>query len=228
MIRAIDREFKWGQRMIRNLSIMMAMIPMSAVAQVQPSAPITSSSSTPEDRLVKIRLDTSDGSIVVALDTVRAPITANNFLRYVDQRRFDGTSFYRALKVAGWPDLGFVQGGTRNDPERILPPVAHEPTSTTGLTHQAGTISMARYAPGSANGDFFITLGPMPSMDAQTSGDGDIAGFSAFGQVVQGMDVVRKILAAPTSPTEGEGVMKGQMLSPVIKILSARRVLPTP
>ncbi|MGK2910253.1 MAG: peptidylprolyl isomerase [Sphingobium sp.] len=214
--------------MIRNLLIMLAMIPAMAVAQVQPSAPITPSFSTPEDKLVKVRLETSDGSIVVALDPVRAPITANNFLRYVDQKRFDGTSFYRALKVTGWPDLGFVQGGTRNDPKRILPPIAHEATSATGLTHEAGTISMARYAPGSANGDFFITLGPMPSMDAQTSGEGDIAGFAAFGQVVEGMDVVRKILAAPTSPTEGEGVMKGQMLSPLIKIVTARRVLPTP
>ena len=172
---------------------------------------------------VMVRMETSEGAIVLALDAKRAPVTTANFLRYVEQKRFDGTAFYRALKVAGWPDLGFIQGGTRNDPKRILPSIAHEPTTQTGLTHQAGTISMARYEPGSANGDFFITLGAMLSMDAQESGEGDIAGFAAFGQVTEGMDVVRRILAAPTSPTEGEGVMKGQMLSPVVTILSVRR-----
>ena len=177
---------------------------------------------------VAVRMDTSEGTIVLALDAARAPVTTTNFLRYVDQKRFDGTTFYRALKVAGWPDLGFIQGGTRNDPKRVLPPISHEPTTKTGLSHQAGTISMARYALGSANGDFFITLGAMPSMDAQESGEGDIAGFAAFGQVTEGMDVVRRILAAPTSPTEGEGVMKGQMLSPVVTISTVRRLGPSP
>ncbi|MDX3909976.1 MAG: peptidylprolyl isomerase [Sphingobium sp.] len=196
------------------------------VAHAQQPPATSASAPTPQDKLVQVRIETSEGSIVLSLDSARAPITTANFLRYVDQKRLDGTSFYRALKVPGWPDLGFVQGGTRNDPKRVLPPIAHEPTTTTGLTHQAGTISMARYAPGSANGDFFITLGPMPSMDAQASGEGDIAGFAAFGSVVEGLDVVRKILAAPTSPTDGEGVMKGQMLSPVVKILSVRRVDP--
>lgn len=175
-----------------------------------------------------VRIETGEGAIVLALDVARAPITTANFLRYVDEKRLDGTAFYRALKVVGWPDLGFIQGGTRNDRKRVLPPIAHEPTNVTGLTHGVGTISMARYAPGSANGDFFITLGAMPSMDAQPGGEGDVAGFAAFGTVVDGMDVVRKILAAPTSPTEGEGVMKGQMLSPVVTILTARRVKPTP
>ncbi|RVT43104.1 peptidylprolyl isomerase [Sphingobium algorifonticola] len=190
-----------------------------ALAQTAAPQPTTAPPET-----VTVRMETSAGPIVLALDATRAPRTTANFLRYVDQKRFDGTAFYRALKVAGSPDLGFIQGGTRNDPKRILPPVVHEPTTQTGLSHQAGTISMARYEPGSANGDFFITLGAMPSMDAQTSGEGDIAGFAAFGQVVEGMDVVRRILAAPTSPTEGEGVMKGQMLSPVVTILTARRL----
>lgn len=194
-----------------------------ALAQTAAPDPATIPPATITPETVTVRLETSAGPIVLALDAARAPRTTANFLRYVDQKRFDGTAFYRALKVTGSPDLGFIQGGTRNDPKRILPPVVHEPTTQTGLSHQAGTISMARYDPGSANGDFFITLGAMPSMDAQTSGEGDIAGFAAFGQVVEGMDVVRRILAAPTSPTEGEGVMKGQMLSPVVTILAARR-----
>jgi peptidyl-prolyl cis-trans isomerase A (cyclophilin A) len=85
---------------------------------------------------------------------------------------------------------------------------------------------MARYAPGSAQGDFFITVGDLKSMDADPARSGDNAGFAVFGRVVEGMDVVRRILASPTSPTEGEGVMKGQMLAPRIPIISARRVEP--
>jgi peptidyl-prolyl cis-trans isomerase A (cyclophilin A) len=212
--------------MLRLATFILMMICPVTIAQAQQSPAISASAPAPQDTLVQVRMETSEGPIVLSLDSGHAPITTANFLRYVDQKRLDGTSFYRALKVPGWPDLGFIQGGTRNDPKRVLPPIAHESTIMTGLTHQVGTISMARYAPGSANGDFFITLGQMPSMDSQASGEGDIAGFAAFGSVVEGMDVVHKILAAPTSPTEGEGVMKGQMLSPVVKILSVRRVDP--
>lgn len=189
----------------------LAAIPASAQTEA-PSSPA----------LPQVRLDTSAGPIVVEVDTVHAPITAANFLRYVDAKRFDGTAFYRATKVA--PGLGLIQGGIRNDPERAFPPIAHEPTSRTGLSHTDGTISMARTAPGTATGDFFITIGAIPSMDAQPGQPGDNQGFAAFGHVVEGMDVVHRILDAPTSPTEGEGVMKGQMLSPQIRIVTARRV----
>lgn len=208
------------------LAAFLMMVPALA-AQAQQGEADATARPAPQPRLIQVRLETSAGPIVLALDAGRAPITTANFLRYVDQKRLDGTSFYRALCVTGRRELGFIQGGTRNDPKRVLPPIAHEPTSVTGITHQAGTISMARYEPGSANGDFFITMGPMPSMDAQPTGEGDIAGFAAFGSVVEGMDVVQHILAAPTSPTEGEGVMKGQMLSPTITILNARRVVPS-
>ena len=207
------------------IAVLMTIVPPT-VAHAQPLPATAVPAPAPQNTLVQVRMETSQGPIVLALDSGRAPVTTGNFLRYIDQKRLDGTSFYRALKVAGWPDLGFIQGGTRNDPKRVLPPIAHEPTSVTGLSHQAGTISMARYAPGSANGDFFITLGAMPSMDAQASGEGDLAGFAAFGTVVEGMDIVRKILGQPTSPTEGEGVMRGQMLSPVVQILTVRRVTP--
>lgn len=212
--------------MIRFALAALVMIAPAFAAQAQSPEAGAATQPAPQPKLVEVRLETGVGPIVLALDAGRAPITTANFLRYVDQKRLDGTSFYRAVRVAGRPELGFVQGGTRNDPKRVLPPIAHEPTSVTGLTHQTGTISMARYAPGSANGDFFITMGPMSSMDAQQTGEGDIAGFAAFGSVVEGMDVVQRILAAPTSPTEGEGVMKGQMLSPAITIINARRVAP--
>jgi len=183
-----------------------------ALAQDAPAAP-------PAD--VRVALDTSAGRILIAVHVARAPVTAANFLHYVDQKRLDGTSFYRSV---GSADYGFVQGGAQNDPRRLLPPIKHEPTSQTGLTHDDGALSMARYAPGSATGDFFIVLGKMPGMDAHPEAAGDNQGFAVFAHVVEGMDVVKAILAAPKSPTAGEGVMKGQMLEQPVKILTARRI----
>jgi peptidyl-prolyl cis-trans isomerase A (cyclophilin A) len=168
--------------------------------------------------LTRVRLSTAAGDILVGVDTKAAPITAGNFLRYVDQHKLDGIGFYRAVKVAD--GYGLAQFGTRNDPKRTLPPIKHEPTTLTGLSHRDGTLSMAMAKPGTAAGDFFITVGDLSSMDATA----DNPGFAAFGRVLEGMDVVRRILAAPTSPTLGEGVMKGQMLAPVITITAARRV----
>lgn len=169
----------------------------------------------------RVALDTSMGKIVVAVHVAKAPVTAANFLRYVDQKRLDGVIFYRGV---GTGDYGFVQGGVQNDPKRVLPPIAHEPTTQSGLTHDDGALSMARYAPGSATGDFFIVAGKMPSMDARPDGAGDNAGFAVFAHVVEGMDVVKAILAAPKSPTAGEGVMKGQMLEQPVRILTARHI----
>jgi peptidyl-prolyl cis-trans isomerase A (cyclophilin A) len=122
------------------------------------------------------------------------------------------------------PGYGLVQGGVRFDPKRLLPPVAHEPTTKTGLSHVDGAISLARNAPGSATADFFITVGNMPALDAQPAQPGDNLGYAVFGRVVEGMDVVRAILDAPTSPTEGEGAMRGQMIAAPIVIRIARRV----
>ncbi len=175
-------------------------------------------------RTVQVLLTTSAGPITLVLEEERAPLTTANFLRYVDQQRLDGTSFYRAVKLRAEPMLGLVQGGVKSDPKRSLPPVAHEPTTITGLSHVDGTLSLARAAPGSATADFFILVGDLPSLDADPKAAGDNMGFAAFGRVGDGMDVVRTILNAPTSPTEGVGVMKGQMLEPVIRIISARRV----
>jgi len=157
---------------------------------------------------------------VLELDAAHAPVTTANFLRYVDQKRYDGAVFYRSMKLA---DTGLIQGGIR-DPRKLLPPIAHEPTTQTGIKHDTGAISMARGAPGTATSDFFIMTGPMPGLDAHPEQSGDNLGFAAFGHVVEGMDVVRSILAAPTSPTKGEGVMKGQMLDPEVKIVAAKRV----
>jgi peptidyl-prolyl cis-trans isomerase A (cyclophilin A) len=197
-----------------------------ALAQALPAQPAPPASAPavvkPVPATVKVALETSLGTITVAVEVERAPITAANFLRYVDQKRLDGTSFYRADPIQ--PDFGLIQGGTRNDPKRILKPIPNEPTTKTGLSNKDGAISMARGGPGTATGDFFIIVGDMNALDAKPDQPGDNEGYAVFGRVIEGMDVVHKIMGAPTDPNSGEGVMKGQMLSPKITILHARRV----
>jgi peptidyl-prolyl cis-trans isomerase A (cyclophilin A) len=118
---------------------------------------------------------------------------------------------------------GLIQGGVRSDTRKLFAPIVDEPSSKTGLKNVAGAMSMARNTPNSARADFFILLSDTPGFDAGASVD-DPNGFAAFGHVVEGMDVVKKIFEAPTSPTKGEGVMKGQMLEPPVKIIKAERV----
>ncbi|MCP3733961.1 peptidylprolyl isomerase [Sphingomonas sp. RP10(2022)] len=170
--------------------------------------------------LVRVRLDTPYGPIVLALEARRAPRTVANFMGYVDDGRFDGMSFYRSARNRSAPTYGFIQGGIRTDARRILPPFPLETTAMTGIRHLDGTISMARRAEaGSAGGNFFITVGPMPSMDAK----GSYPGYAAFGHVESGMPVIRRILALPTG-----GGMGGQLLLRPIKLLRARRLTGTP
>lgn len=217
--------------MIRTL-LVSALLAAPALAQQQPTGttPTTEAAEVPAEmpafRSVDVLLETSAGPIRIALEVERAPLTTANFLRYVDQKRLDGTSFYRAMKLRDVPLLGLVQGGVKGDPKRALAPVAHEPTSKTGLRHTHGTVSLARAAPGSATADFFIIIGDIPSLDANPEADGDNQGFAAFGRVTEGMEAVIAILKAPTSPTAGVGVMKGQMLEPAITIKSVRRAKP--
>ena len=171
--------------------------------------------------VVRVRLETEAGPILLALDAKRAPITTANFVRYAEEGRLDGTSFYRAARTKGEPGRGFVQGGIRRSYKRMLPPIEHESTAQTGLKHEAGTISMARAEGGAgAMGEFFITLNRQPDMDAGQAK----SGYAAFGKVVEGMDTVRKILAAPTVEGAGRGAMKGQMIEKPVTIVKARRV----
>jgi len=176
---------------------------------------------------VRVAIDTAAGTILVELFPDKAPVTCANFLRYVDEKRFNGAVFYRTMRMTMGPDgpaYGLIQGGTNGDPARRRPPIAHEPTTQTGLRHVDGTISMARFAPGSATGEFFICVGEASYLDANPALDGDNLGYAAFGQVVEGMGAVRAIHAMPTSPTAGEGVMKGQMLEPKVVMTAVRRV----
>ena len=175
----------------------------------------------------QVVLETTAGDITVALEVERAPVTAANFLRYVDEDRFDGTVFYRAMSLDwGEPPNGLIQAGTQNDPDRILDGIAHEPTSETGLSHTDGALSMARLDPGTATGDFSIMVKDQTGLDAMPDSDdpNERAGYAVFGYVVGGMDVVHAIHAMPTDPDKGEGWMKGQMLADPVVIVDARRV----
>ena len=176
----------------------------------------------------RVALTTDVGTVVLELDAKHAPVTTANFLRYVDGRRLDGIVFYRSMHLPWEPaPQGLIQAGVRYDPKRVLKPIAHEPTSQTGVLHKAGAISMARFAPGTATGDFSILLSDMPGLDADPkNSDPDAAqGYAAFGHVVEGTDVVRKIWDAPRDPLKGEGVMKGQMIAKPVRIVTARRVV---
>jgi peptidyl-prolyl cis-trans isomerase A (cyclophilin A) len=194
--------------MFTRIALLLALFAAPAFAQTAPQA---------ED-LVPVAIETSMGRIVVALDRTRAPVTTANFLKYVDAKRYDGESVYRAMKVGD--SGGLVQGGIRSDSRKLYPPIAHEPTSQTALKHVAGAISLANAGPGTARADFFILASDIPSLDASA----DQPGFAVFGRVTEGMDVVKAILAAPVSPTKGEGAMQGQMLDPAVKIVRVSRV----
>ncbi|QDH34710.1 esterase-like activity of phytase family protein [Porphyrobacter sp. YT40] len=184
----------------------------------------------PEAASVSVVLETSLGPVTIALETERAPVTARNFLRYVDEGRFDGTTFYRAMDLMGERvPSGIVQGGARNDPARVLPAIAHEPTTVTGLSHVHGALAMARGAPGTADGDFFVMIEDQTGFNADPAA-ADPAwrdGFAVFGHVTDGMAVIASIHAAARDPEAGEGVMKGQMLAAPVTIIAARRAAPS-
>lgn len=169
---------------------------------------------------VRVEIDTEIGPILVEVDARHAPATSANFLAYVDQHRFDQLSFYRAARADGRPKEGFVQGGTNNMMTRVLKPIKHEPTSVTGLHHVDGTLSMARDDPGTATGDFFIVVGDGHYLDATRKDPG----YAAFGHVVSGMPLVRRMLAAKTYPGGWSKETEGQQMVKPVRIISARRV----
>ena len=171
--------------------------------------------------LVRVLVQTELGDIVLEVDSKRAPNTAANFLRYLDAGHYDGGSFHRTVKMDNQPDspvkIEVIQAGVSAELAKDgFPSIPIERTSVTGLRHADGTISMARGQPDSATSGWFVCINDQPSLDFGGARNPDGQGFAAFGRVVQGMDVVRKIQRAPNTDA--------QRLTPPIKILKAARV----
>jgi len=166
----------------------------------------------------RLLIRTEAGDIVVEVDSVKAPVTAANFLRYVDAGLYDGSTFHRTVTLANQPNdavrIEVVQGGQLAR-DKEFPPITHETTAATGLKHLDGAISMARSQPGSAASSFFVCVNDQPELDFGGHRNPDGQGFAAFGRVVAGMDVVRAIQARPAN---------GQQLAPAVKIISVRRI----
>jgi peptidyl-prolyl cis-trans isomerase A (cyclophilin A) len=202
----------------RRAGLLWLLLALPAFSQEAGAPP---SGTAPEPATVAVVMQTSLGDVHVVLETERAPITAANFLRYVDGKRFDGITFYRAIKISEDGKYGLVQGGLKNDPKRVFKAIAHESSAITGVSHVDGAISMARADPGTAVADFFFVIGDLTSMDGKA--DGSDPGYAAFGHVTSGMDVLHAILDLPRSDAAPDPSMKGQMLAEPVKILTVRR-----
>ncbi|GAB3329164.1 peptidylprolyl isomerase [Larkinella ripae] len=172
----------------------------------------------------RVRLETEAGSIVLELYADKAPVTVANFLRYVDEKRYDGGRFYRVVRMDNQPNnavkIEVIQGGFQDDTTRQLPAIPQETTRKTGLRHLDGTLSLARAQPSSGTSEFFICINGQPELDFGGKRNPDGQGFAAFGRVVEGMDVVRRIQQGETG-AEGSAL---QMLRKPVLIRTARRV----
>ncbi len=146
----------------------------------------------------RVTIKTDVGDIQIELYERQAPITVTNFLKYVDEGKYNGSQFYRVVKKDNQPNsaikIEVIQGGleflTNID---SLPVIEHESTQKTGIRHLDGTVSMARLEPGTASSEFFICIGKQRELDYNGKRNPDLQGFAAFGRVVNGMDIVRKI-----------------------------------
>jgi len=170
------------------------------------------------DNSVVVLIETTMGEIKVEVYPKKAPITSNNFLKYVDAGLYDGTSFFRTVTMQNQPDddvrIEVIQGG-QVPKEKEYDPIQLERTTKTGLKHLDGVISMGRYKPDSAKSSFFFCIGDQPELDYAGKRNPDGQGFAAFGKVIEGMDVVRKIQVMPH---------EGQRLTPPIEITRIKRL----
>jgi len=143
-------------------------------------------------------METPIGEIAVELYPKKAPITVENFLSYIKQNRYDDCHFYRVVHLKNQPEnkisIEVIQGGLGFDKHPMeLKPIEHETTNRTGITHKNGTISMARLEPGTASSEFFICINDQPELDYGGKRNLDGKGFAAFGQVLNGLDIVKRI-----------------------------------
>ena len=173
---------------------------------------------SPSSKKSIILIRTSFEDIKVEIFEDKAPITSKNFLRYVDNKLYDKTSFLRTVTLKNQQDsevkIELISGGLVSR-EKSYPPIEHETTRVTGIKHVDGTISMSRGGPGSAASRFFICVGDQPELDHRGRRNPDGQGFAAFGQVIEGMERVRFIHQQPS---------EGQALKPPVKIISIRRI----
>src|SRR5262249_33394835 len=168
---------------------------------------------------IRVVIETEFGNIEVELDAAKAPNTVANFLKYVDAKLYDGGRFHRTVTPDNQPDnkvkIEVVQAGIHPEgTKKEFPPIKLERTRDTGLSHKDGTVSMARDGPDTATSDFFICVGDQPELDFGGKRNSDGQGFAAFGRVVKGMDVVKKIQQSPAD---------GQTLKPAVKIVRVVR-----
>ena len=170
-------------------------------------------------KLTRCLIQTSLGNMAIELYPDKAPLTVSNFLRYVDARLYDSSSFFRAVRLDNQPNnpvkIEVIQGGNV-DSLKQFPPIPMETTEQTKLSHLDGTISMARSTPASATCSFFICINDQPSLDFGGKRNPDGQGFAAFGKVTSGMDVVRKIQQLYPA--------QGQYFTPPITIISISRI----
>jgi peptidyl-prolyl cis-trans isomerase A (cyclophilin A) len=180
---------------------------------------ITATLSASQAKPVRVLMQTDIGDIELEIDTVHAPLTSANFLKYVDLGFYNGAEFYRTVTPHNQPQnnvkIEVIQGGNPQRESEDLPAIPLERTSKTGLKHVDGALSMARDTPDSATSEFFICVGDQPELDYGGKRNPDGQGFAVFGRVVKGMEVVRKIQQSPA---------EGQKLTPPIKIRNAKRI----
>lgn len=199
--------------MIRMCLVVCACLLLTGVSLAQNKAKVDT---------VRVLIQTELGDIEIVLEAKRAPGTTENFLKYVDSGHYNGGRFHRTVKLN--PDnqpnntikIEVIQGGANPEKSKEgFAPIKLERTRDTGLKHKDGTISMARAFADSATSDFFICIGDQPELDFGGKRNNDAQGFAAFGQVVKGMDVVKKIQ---------QSAYKDQALTPPIKIINAKRL----
>ena len=171
------------------------------------------------ETIIPISMETELGPIQLELYPDRAPITVSNFLRYVDENRYEDFHFYRVVHMENQPDndvkIEVIQGGLGFDKHPMeLPTIVHETTDKTGIRHLNGTLSMARMEPGTASSEIFICINDQPELDYSGKRNPDGQGFAAFGKVISGMDVIRKIQLLPET---------NQILDKVVKVNSIQR-----
>jgi peptidyl-prolyl cis-trans isomerase A (cyclophilin A) len=167
----------------------------------------------------QILIRTELGDIFLEIFVDEAPVTSSHFLKCIDGHLFRDASFYRTVTLDNQPEntikIEVIQGGIRySSGKKPPPPIEHETTDKTGILHRDGVLSLARSSPGTASSEFFICVGDQPELDFGGRRNPDRQGFSAFGRVVKGMDVVQKIHGRPE---------EGQMLNPRIKIFDIVR-----